>query len=31
VTLTQRLGALVVAAFGLAFTGTPWLIRLFNL
>jgi deazaflavin-dependent oxidoreductase (nitroreductase family) len=26
----QRFGAVVVAAFALAFTRTPWLIRLFN-
>lgn len=28
--MTQRLGALVVATFAVAFTRAPWLIRLFN-
>jgi deazaflavin-dependent oxidoreductase (nitroreductase family) len=30
VSITQRLGALVVATFAVAFTRAPWLIRLFN-
>lgn len=29
-TIGQRVGALVVAAFAIAFTRTPWLIRLMN-
>jgi len=30
VSVSQRLGALVVATFAIAFTRTPWLIRLLN-
>jgi len=30
VSITQRLGALIVATFAVAFTRAPWLIRLLN-